>query len=138
MWLQIPNNEKAKQKVLEFFDLFHKNTEGAFALVEITPYSGKSRKETEQSILTCLWEDLEDFWEDLADPSLSGSWLENISPLRTISPDALGWDIYGEPGMQTLLVNVHCFGEPTDVTARFSVKRMESGFQLALDGMRIM
>lgn len=139
MWDQAPSDDNVRDRVLDFFDNLPNDVDAAFALVELEPHKGRSATETRDALLHGLWEDLEDFWENLEDPSFEGPWRMHLTPLRKVTTSTLGWDVNGDAGEQTVLVNVHCHaGEPTDATAQFSVRRGPKGYALHVDTIHVM
>ena len=139
MWSDRPTNEAVKERILDFFDRLPRDTDAAFSLVDEEPHKGLSVAQTREAILKGLWEDLEDWWEELDDPAFTGPWRQRVMPLREVQGGTLGWDVSGAPGEQVALVNIHCFdGEPTDDTAQFSVNKVAGGYTLLLDQIHVM
>lgn len=142
-WTQLPTKLDIKDAIFDFFETLPSNPEKAFESIHIKPHEGKTQQETITEILKSLWEDLEDWWEEIDDPGFDGPWLSHISPLREITTDTLGWDFSSDPNEaptedETILVNVHCFGEPTDDTARFELKKEANEYRLYLDSIHMM
>jgi hypothetical protein len=142
IWNEPPTRDEVKECILDFFDRLPENPEGALALLRVEPQADRTPQQSFDAILRGLWEDLEDWWEDLDDPSLDGPWRQQLTPLRAVTTDTLGWSFSGDADPleegETVLVNVHCFGDPTDDTAQFSLRAAEGGYALYLDMIHVM
>ncbi|MGE8497825.1 MAG: hypothetical protein ACN6O6_09990 [Pseudomonas sp.] len=141
-WTQPPSLTAVEDAILTFFDHLPVSTVQALATVHVKPHAGSAPAATLDFHLRSLWEDLEDWLDDLEDPSFAGDWQSRLTPLRALPRDAVGWTVFSDDPQRmsdgdSITVTVHYLAEPTDCGARFEVLRTDAGYVLALDSIRL-
>lgn len=113
----------------------------ALATVHVKPHADSTPAATLDFHLRSLWEDLEDWLDDLDDPSFDGDWQSRLPPLRSLPRATVGWRVFSDDPQRmtdgdSITATVHYQAEPTDCGARFEVLRTDAGYVLALDSIR--